>query len=363
MDKLLVGKEDQIVLFKAGEMAKGVVIDVTPHRVLVSLPGGQTGIVTKKEASGFGVEVDDIEVGANIEALVMDPENELGLVALSLKRANQELVWAELQEAMEKETIITVKVSEANKGGLMARYKGLKAFLPVSQLTPMNYPRVDGADSSEILRRLGEHIGNEFKVRVINADRTNGKLIVSEKAAIAEQRKDTFEKLQAGDIVKGHVSGIVKFGIFVAFDGVEGLVHLSELDWGHVSDPGKLYSVGDEVEVLVLSIENEKLSLSIKQLSEDPWKELVKDFSEGATIEGKVVRWNANGVFVELKKDVTGLIPLSQFGVENYADLTVKEGEMISGTVTDINFDSHRIMIKKDGAVEIETTESETEEA
>lgn len=351
MEKLLAGKADQIVLFKAGEMAKGTVIDVTPHRILVSLPGGQTGIVTKKEASGFGVEVDDVEVGSNIEALVMDPENELGLVALSLRRANQELVWAELQEAMAEETIITVKVSEANKGGLMARYKGLKAFLPVSQLTPMNYPRVDGADAGEILRRLGSHIGSEFTVRVINADRTNGKLIVSEKAAIAEQRKETFAKLQSGDIVKGTVSGIVKFGIFVTFDGVEGLVHLSELDWGHVSDPGKMYSVRDKVEVLVLSIEGEKLSLSIKKLTEDPWKELVKGFEAGSKLEGKVVRWNANGVFVELKKDVTGLIPLAQFGVSDYSELKVKEGEKIAGEVVSINYDSHRIMLKKEGYV------------
>ena len=140
---------------------------------------------------------------------------------------------------------------------------------------------------------------------------------------------------------------MVKFGIFVTFGGAEGLVHLSELDWGHVSNPGKKYSLGDKVEVLVLGIENEKLSLSVKRLSEDPWKEKVTEYTEGKKVTGKVTRWNSNGVFLEIDKDIMGLISLDQFGVEDHSELEINEGDELAGEVIGINFDSHRIELKK----------------
>lgn len=347
MQKLLAGNEDQIVLYRAGQTVKGSVFDVNSHRILVDLPGGVTGMVTKKEATGYGVSTDSVENGQPIEALVIDPENELGLVMLSLRRANLEMVWAELGKILNDSIIIKVKITDANKGGLMASYKGIKAFLPVSQLTPMNYPRVDGADSGEILRRLQSHIGKDFAVRVITADRDNGKLIVSEKAAVEDQKQETLSNIKSGDVVEGQVSGIVKFGIFVTFGGVEGLVHLSELDWGHVSDPGKKYSIGDKVEVLILSVENEKLSLSVKRLSEDPWRDKVAKFAEGQTVSGKVSRWNTNGVFIDVADDVPGLISLDQFGVEDHAELKIKEGEEMSGEITSVDYESHRLLLKK----------------
>lgn len=347
MQNLLAANKDDIVLYRAGQNAKGVVYDVNPHRILVNLPGGVTAIVTKKEATGYGATTESVSVGEPIEALVIDPENEEGLVMLSLRRASLEMVWAELRASQDESRIIKVKITEANKGGLMANYKGLKAFLPVSQLTPMNYPRVDGADGGEILRRLQTHIGKEFAVRVINADRENGKLIVSEKAAVQEQRAQTLKNIKAGDVVEGQVSGIVKFGIFVTFGGMEGLVHLSEMDWGHVSDPGKKYSIGDKVEVLILSLEGEKLSLSIKRLTEDPWKDQVAQFNVGDTVTGKITRWNSNGVFVDVTDDVPGLISLDQFGVEEHSALEVKEGTELKGEIEKIDYESHRLILKK----------------
>jgi ribosomal protein S1 len=335
------------VLYRAGQTVKGTVIDVTSSRILLTLEGGMTGIITKKEATGFGVTVEDVEIGSEIEAFIIDPENDLGLVALSLRRASQEMVWAELNKAVEEARTLKVKITEANKGGLLASYKGIRAFLPVSQLTPLNYPRVDGAEAGEILRRLQEHMGKDFVVRVLNADRENGKLIVSERAAYDDQKKDTLSNLRVGDIVEGHVSGVVKFGIFVTFGGAEGLVHLSELDWGHVSNPGKKYSLGDKVEVLDLGIENDKLSLSVKRLSEDPWKEKVADYQIGQKVTGKAIRWNSNGVFLEIDKDVTGAISLDQFGVEDHTALDISEGDEFSGEIDSINFDAHRIDLKK----------------
>ena len=346
MENLLT-KKDDIVLYRAGQTVKGTVIDTNSSRILLDLPGGVTGIITKKEATGFGVTTDDVEVGSTVEALVINPENEQGLVAMSLRRASQENVWSELNLSLDEERIIKVKIIEANKGGLIATYKGIRAFLPVSQLTPLNYPRVDGAAAGEILQKLQEHVGKEFAVRAINVDREAGKLIVSEKAAHAESKKETLKNLNEGDVVQGTVSGVVKFGIFVTFGGVEGLVHLSELDWGHVANPAKIYSLGDKVEVMVMGIDNDKLALSIKRLSDDPWKKKVAEFEEGQEVSGKIVRWNSAGVFIEIKPEVMGCFSLDQFGVEKHSDLEIKDGEEMKGIVEKVNFDSHRIDLKK----------------
>ncbi len=346
MENLLT-KSDDIVLYKAGQTVKGTVIDANSSRILLDLPGGVTGIITKKEATGFGVTTDDVEKGSTVEALVINPETEQGLVALSLRRASQENVWAELNLSLDEERIIKVKITEANKGGLIASYKGIRAFLPVSQLTPLNYPRVDGAEAGAILQKLNEHVGKEFAVRAINVDRENGKLIVSEKAAHEDAKQETLKNLSVGDVVKGTVSGVVKFGIFVTFGGVEGLVHLSELDWGHVSNPAKIYSLGDKVEVVILSIDSDKLALSIKRLSDDPWKKKVAEYKEGEKVSGKIVRWNSSGVFIEVKPEVMGCFSLDQFGVENHSDLDVKDGDEMTGIIEKVNFDSHRLDLKK----------------
>ncbi len=346
MQNLLARDDAGVVLYRAGDSAKGIVIDITSSHLLLDLPGGMTGIISRKEAAGF-VEEDSIQLGAQMEATVIDPENEQGLIVLSLKRASQDMAWAELNTMMQEERIAKVKIYEANKGGLMARYKGLRAFLPVSQLMPINYPRVDGADSSQILQKLQEHVGKEFAVRVINVDRENGKIIISERYAHEAQAHKTRGTLAVGDVMKGEVSGVLKYGIFVTFGGVEGLVHLSELDWGHVSDPGRHYSVGNKVEVMVIGIDGDKLSLSIKRLTEDPWKDKVKDFSEGQKVTGKVLRWNSQGVFLEIIPEVQGLISLDQFGVTDYSELKLKEGEEMKGVIQTINFDSHRLELKK----------------
>ncbi|MCF7812342.1 S1 RNA-binding domain-containing protein [Candidatus Gracilibacteria bacterium] len=344
----LIGTDDAgIKVYRAGDTVKGTVIDSSPSRILLDLEGGLTGIITRKEATGFYTEDEAVEPGTEIEAAVIDPESDQGLVVLSLRKASQDMVWAELNESLESGRIIKVKISEANKGGLMASYKGLRAFLPVSQLMPINYPRVEGADTARILKKLQKHIGKEFAVRVINVDRENGKVIISEKAAHEEQMKKTLHDLSVGDVIKGEVSGVLKYGIFVAHNGIEGLVHLSEMDWGHVSDPSKHYELGDKVEVVVIGIDGDKLSFSIKQLTEDPWKDKVKKYEEGQKVTGKVLRWNAQGVFIEIEPDVQGLFDLEQFGVEDYTELKLKEGEEMEGKIQSINYDSHRFELEK----------------
>ncbi len=346
MDDLLA-KDAGVVSFRAGDTIKGTVIDANPSRILLELPGGATGIITKKETVKYDSSTENLDQGAELEAVILDPENDAGLVVLSLRRASQDAAWAEIAQLVEDERIVNVKIEEANKGGLMARYKGLKAFLPVSQLTPMNYPRVKDGNGSEILTRLQGHIGKVFAVRFINVERSENKVIISEKAAHDEQIARTLENIKEGDVVKGTVSGVMKFGIFVTFEGVEGLVHLSELDWSHVADPSKKYKIGDQLEVLVIGKDGDKLSFSIKRLTEDPWVKKAEKYSVGDTVSGKIARWNQNGVFVEIEPEVQGLFALEQFGVESHTDLEIKEKEELKGEILEINIGSHRLELKK----------------
>ncbi|HEY5714466.1 MAG TPA: S1 RNA-binding domain-containing protein [Candidatus Gracilibacteria bacterium] len=343
-----VVKNTTISSFRIGDSIKAKVVDKTASRILVELPEGQVGIITKKEASGDGVTTEDIEVGAEVQATIIEPENDQGLIVLSFRRASQDTAWAELGAMVEDERNLKIKIYEANKGGLMAKYKGIKAFLPVSQLMPVNYPRVDGAESGEILTKLQSFAGKDFIVRVITADREAGKVILSEKLANEGQIKETLANLSVGDRVQGVVSGIVKFGIFVTFGGVEGLVHLSEIDWGHVSNPSKNYSIGDKLEVLVIGIDGEKLSFSIKQLGEDPWLDKVSKYDNGEEVSGKVARWNDTGVFIEVTSDIQGLFSIDQFGVKEGSKLgeLVNNSTTLTGSVVSVNTDSHRLELK-----------------
>ncbi len=344
----LIKDTSALVTFQAGKSVKGTILSANGSRVLLELPGGATGLITRKEATGFG-EQEELQEGAQLEAAVIDPENEQGLVLLSLRKASQDNAWAELNVLKEESRIIKVKIEDANKGGLIARYKGLKAFLPVSQLMPMNYPRVEGADSGAILQKLQSHKGKEFTVIVMNVSRDEGKIIISEKLSHQAQMEETLKNIQIGDTVEGVVSGVVKFGIFVTLGGIEGLVHVSELEWGHVSNPGKNHSVGDKVEVLIIGKERGKLSFSIKQLSEDPWVKYAEKFSEGAEVEGKVTRWNDNGVFIEIENDVQGLFSLSNFDVQRGSELTgnIKDGDTLKGKILNVNVSSHRLELEK----------------
>jgi small subunit ribosomal protein S1 len=209
----------------------------------------------------------------------------------------------------------------------------------------MHYPRVNGADSNMILNRLQELVGLKFVVKIINIDKENGKLILSEKAAMEEQRQTSLQKLAVGDRVKGKISGVVKFGIFVAFDGLEGLVHISEIAWGHVKNPGDYGRLGDPVEVQIIGLEGDKISLSMKRLTDDPWLEAAKKYKIGTVIEGEVSRVTPFGAFVKLSDDINGLIHVSEItGEENgNAEESLQVGEKVKAKVIAIEPEEHRV--------------------
>ena len=328
-----------------GSLVEGEVIDIFGNKILVDLSGVAVGMISGKESHDSGGTLTNLKSGDRISSYVIAEEDEEGYFVLSLRRASQEKTWRKFMKAFETGEVITVTISEANKGGLLVMVDGIKGFIPVSQLAPMHYPRVDSANASLILSRLQKLVGLQIKAKIINVDQIGGKLILSEKAAFEDQRAEALKGLKAGSVVHGVVSGIVKFGIFVAFDGLEGLVHISEIEWGHVKDPISYGKIGDQVDVQIIGIEGDKISLSMKRLMPDPWQKAAQKYTVGTVVKGKVDRITQFGVFLKLEDDISGLIHLSEFSDEDAKDphKLVKLGQMLEAKIIAIDPEDHRI--------------------
>jgi small subunit ribosomal protein S1 len=341
----LMEKTPEVEIPQPGCTVDGTVSSMLKSKILVDLGGASTGVITGKEAHDSVGTVKNLAIGDIVSAYVLEDENDDGLVVLSLRRASQEKTWDRFKQAHATDEIIEVSPNEANKGGLLLNIDGIKGFIPVSQLAPLHYPRVDGADSAKILARLQKLIGMTLEVKVINLDETGGKLILSERAAQKEVRKKSLDKLDVGQKVKGKISGIVKFGIFVAFDGLEGLVHISEIAWGHVKDPSDFGKIGDEVEILVIGKDDDKISLSMKRLVPDPWIEASKNYKVGTVVECEVSRITPFGAFVKLDDEINGLIHVTEIADGEGIDVgaIMKVGEKVNAKIISIDADEHRV--------------------
>lgn len=338
-----------------GELVEGEVIAMYKNKILVDINGIAVGLISGREAKDSIDTLKTLNVGDTVSAYVIDGENEEGYIILSLRKASQEKTWGKFNDAYEKGLVIEVSASEANKGGLLLDIDGIKGFIPVSQLAPMHYPRVNGADSNQILQRLMELVGLRFRVKIINLDKENGKLILSEKAAMEEQRQMALEGLKVGDVVTGKISGVVKFGIFVAFNGLEGLVHISEIAWGHVKNPGDFGRLGEEVKVMVIGLEGDKISLSMKRLTDDPWLEAAKKYQIGTIIDGEINRVTPFGAFIKLSDDINGLIHVSEISHEEVSDpaQVLQVGDKVKAKVIAIEPDEHRVGLSMKALEEI----------
>ncbi|MCA9373939.1 S1 RNA-binding domain-containing protein [Candidatus Peregrinibacteria bacterium] len=341
----IVEKMAEIQLPKPGQLIEGKVITVLPNKILVDIEGVTTGIISGREAKDSEDTLKNAQPGDEIAAYVIEEENEDGYIVLSLRKATQEKTWKKFLDAYETGEVVKVKANEANKGGLLLETNGIKGFIPVSQLAPMHYPRVNDADANQILARLQKLVGLEFGVKIINIDKDNGKLILSERAAMEEERRKALKDLVVGSVVKGKISGIVKFGIFVAFEGLEGLVHISEIAWGHVKNPSDYGKLGDQVEVQVIGIDGDKISLSMKRLIPDPWLEATKKYKIGSLVEGEVNRMTPFGAFVKLNDEINGLIHVSEISEDAISDPAevLKIGDVVKAKVIAVEPEEHRV--------------------
>lgn len=344
MEDLLKDSAD-IIEIKLGELIDGTIVAKAKNKILVDLGGSMIGVILGKEMQDSLDTAKSLKLGDTIASVAVEEENEDGMIVLSLRKAAQIQAWDRFEKSHKEGKTIQVVAQEANKGGLLLDIDGIKAFIPVSQLAPLHYPRVDNANSNQILSKLEALIGIKFNVKVITIDREMNKLILSEKEAMADDRSNALSDLKVGQKVKGMISGIVKFGVFVAFDGLEGLVHISEIAWGHVKDPNEYGKVGDDVEILVIGVDGEKISLSMKRLLPDPWLEVAKKFKIGKDVQCTVNKVTQFGAFVTLENDINGLIHISEIAHEKVNDprdyLTV--GQKVTARVISVDLDDHRI--------------------
>ena len=267
MDELLASEDASLKQITQGEIVDGTVLIVRKHEILVDLGPHGIGLVPRREI-GFSRALAE---GDEVSASIVDSELENGQVLLSLRKAAKDKGWDELAIKMENGDIIDVTPYDANRGGLLVEYDGVRGFLPVSQLSAEHYPRVGSNDKDEILQRLNGLVNQVMKVRILDADRKANKLIFSEKEAVKEGLVARFEKLAVGDTVSGVATGVVDYGVFVNVEGIEGLVHISEISWERVNNPNDYVKIGQAIEAKIIAIDKDRLSLSMKQLSEDPW--------------------------------------------------------------------------------------------
>lgn len=313
MDDLLSSVE--IKQLQPADVVEGTITAVKKHEVWVDLGPNGIGVVMRREIGG-----QKLEIGQKVTVSVVEPELDEGHALLSMRRAVKDRGWDELQRIFEDQEIIDVMPYDANRGGLLIEVEGIRGFLPVSQLAAGNYPRVSGADKDEILQKLNSLTNKPIKVRVLDVSKKDNKLIVSEKEAVRDQLQDRFSKLKIGDVVEGVITGVIDFGAFVNVEGIEGLIHISEISWERVEDPKDHIKVGDKIKAKIIAIDKDRLSLSLKQMSEDPWLQEVKAFKKGDNVKGKITRITPFGAFVQLSPSVEALVHVSEMGDDDSID-------------------------------------------
>lgn len=320
----------------AGDLVEGTIIAINRGRVYVDLPPFGTGLIYGREYLNAADVLRKTNPGDTISAKVVDPAGREGYIELSLKEARQAAIWGEAEAAILSETPYSLVVEEANKGGLILSWQGIKGFLPASQLSKEHYPRVPEGDKEKILGELMRLVGHPLSVRIITADAKEGKLIFSERTGNeAEEKASLIDKYQVGDTAEGDVTGIVDFGVFVKLEpGLEGLVHISELDWGLVENPHALFAIGDKVLVKVIEIKDGKVSLSVKALKENPWRAAAERYAKGMEVPGVVIKYNKHGALASIEEGVAGLVHVSEFETPAQLRATLELGKTYPFTIS-----------------------------
>lgn len=314
MDELLA--QHEVAQLAAGSVVEGTITSVKKHELWVDLGAQGVGVVMRREI-GHG---QPLEVGQTVTVSVIDSEMDEGYALLSMRRAVKDRGWDELQRIFDANETVEITPYDANRGGLLVELEGIRGFLPVSQLAAGHYPRVSGADKDEILQKLNALTNQVLRVRILDVSRKDNKLIFSEKEAVKDDMQARFSELKVGDEVEGVVTGVIDFGAFVNVDGIEGLIHISEISWERVDNPRNYVKVGDQVKAKIIAIDKDRLSLSLKQMTEDPWLKEVKAFKKGDVVEGKVTRITPFGAFVQISPSVEALVHVSEMSDEETVD-------------------------------------------
>jgi small subunit ribosomal protein S1 len=311
MEEFLNQEEASSKRIAHGDIIDGVVVRVDPDEVLVDVGSKSEGVISSRELGTKEAGTPDLQSGDHIKVFVLQPENEDGNVVLSLRRARAESVWIKAQDKQVSGEMMDAEVREQNKGGLIVNILGLRGFLPTSQ--------VSRTYSSNLQELVGQRIG----VKILEVNRKRNRLIVSQKAAFdedrARQRGELFERLKLGDEIEGKVSGLTTYGAFVNLGAADGLIHISELSWDRVANVGDVLQVGQDVQVKVIKLdpESSRISLSLRQLGQDPWDHIEKRFPPGAIVEGEVTKIKKYGAFLQIGDGIEGLLHISELAWEH----------------------------------------------
>ncbi len=341
MDELVMSLGEEAVFgFKRGQQVEGTIISATNREVLIDIGGKSEGILAAKEQLSSRDLIATMSPGDKIEATVLVPENEQGQVVLSLRKIGGEKRWEELTAKIGSSEEIDAIVVDSNRGGLILDFSGLRGFLPTSQMSSQE-------------RRPAKLMNKSLKVKVLEADRSSNRLIFSQKSAgisseDLDKKKEVLAKITVGDKFSGEITAVMPFGVFVRVEpvegeSIEGLVHISEMSWEKVEDPNNEQKVGNKVEVVATAVlpEEGKLTLSIKRLKDNPWEEVASRYPKDTKVSGKVTRLTGFGAFVQIDKDVEGLMHISKIPPE----LNVEAGQEIECTVESIDVVSRRISL------------------
>ena len=332
------------------DVVEGPVIAIGRARVFVDLHPFGTGIIYGREYLSARETLKNVNLGDMITAKVVGFDNAEGYIELSLREARQALIWNEAEVALQKKTVFELPVSEANKGGLIIQWNGIQGFLPASQLAPAHYPRVPDGDKDKIFAELKKLVGQKLELLIITANPKEQKLIFSEKGTGTTERASLVEKYHVGDTVEGTVTGATEFGVFVKLEeGLEGLVHISEMDWALVENPKTRYKIGETVKVKVIEIKDGKVSLSIKALVEDPWKAAALKYRKDQKVDAVVIKYNKHGALASIEEGVAGLVHISEFTNEQELRAKLELGKVYPFTITFFEPKDRRMTLKPTG--------------
>ena len=346
MKELLQEKNVPLALPKEGDVMPGTVIEKARNRIYLDLNNFRTAVLYKTEIEASNNNFQDIKKSDVLTVKIIELENKDGYVEVSLTQASLDQSWEEIKTLKLSGQTVEVKISGANRGGLVTQLGGLDAFLPVSQLSSVHYPHVEGGDKEEILKLLKKFIGQTLIVKVLDYDQKNTKVILSEKAKASKELETKLASYQVGDTVAGEVSGLVDFGAFITFNGIEGLIHISEIGWQLVEKPSDVLKIGEKIQAKIIDIGHDKVSLSLKALKPNPWDSVENKYKKGDEVTGTVVKFNPFGAFVKLDAEIQGLAHVSEF--KTYQDMTaaIKLGQSYPFKVTTLEPKEYKLALQ-----------------
>ncbi len=347
--QLIKDEPDLVCFLKEGDLIEVKFLKRTPRAAYFDLEKFGTGIVYGLELINAKNIIKDLKVGESINAKIIDLENDESFIELSLAGAHKQKNWQELKEIKEKDEILTIKIIGANSGGLVANINEIKAFLPVSQLANEHYPRVSDSDKNKILEELKKLVGQEIKVKIIDLNPRANKLIISEREASQQSIKELINQYKVGDVINGIVSGIADFGVFIRFTdnpAIEGLIHISELDYRLIDNPKEIVKIDELIKAKIIEIKDGQVFLSLKALKSDPWEVVGEKFKQGQEVNGMVYKFNPFGAYINLEYNLQGLIHITEFGSLEEMKKKLELGKQYQFVIDSIRPEEKRITLK-----------------